>query len=165
MNKEYNKNEKKQKNAMKKYRKALLKVVGFLFVAALGFGISGGLLADFFIKITLSSELAVFLSVLVKAAMMGGGALLAAINGIKARKLKKDMDILEDEEQEIVEYLEKVKNDQEEKVQSLKNELDKAKAMSKAQSKDEKSNKRLETTNTNNLENTYDNNESKVKRI
>ena len=135
MEKEYEENKKKQKKALKKYRKAILKIIGSLIVIPLGFAFSGGLIFDLITKFILNEELAVFLSILPKILMIGGGALVAGINVIKAKLSKNEMKHLEDEEEEIVQYIEKEKNDKEDKVQALEEELKKVKENEKENEK------------------------------
>ena len=100
-----NKNEKKKE--LKKYQKYLKKIVIGIVLATVGIFIAGGPISDFLVKLPfLDDEWAVFLSIVLKVGLFSFGNAKAIINAIKARKCSKKIDNLEDEEQELIEYLE-----------------------------------------------------------
>ena len=132
MNKEYTVNSKKQKKALKKYRKALIKIVIASLICVLGLTLPGHILADLIVKnVFIDSETSLLITVLTKTIMMVGGLAGTIVNTIKAHHAMKEYEGLEDEEEEIVQYLEKENEDTKEKTISLEKELTKVKEKSK----------------------------------
>lgn len=164
MNKEYLSNNKKQKKSLKKYRNALIKVVIGSIIAVLGLTIPANIITSFLGKAIIDAEVSNLIAVLTKISMMAGGVVSTVVNAIKAHSAMKEYGNLEDEEEEIVNYLEKENDDNKEKSLSLEKELskekDKNKQLNKSMSDNEKS-----FTNDKIIENNeYEKNDVKVKR-
>ena len=163
MNKEYLSNNKKQKKSLKKYRKSLIKVVIGSIIAVLGLTIPANIITGFLGKAIIDAELSNLIAILTKTLMMAGGVASTVVNTIKAHSAMNEYHDLEDEEEEIVNYLEKEKDDSKEKSLSLEKELikekDKNKDIKKAQ---ELNNDKLPVLN-NDIQETYKNNKEDVK--
>ena len=125
MNREYLTNSKKQKKSLKKYRNALIKVVIGSIVAVLGLTIPAHIITNFLENLVIDAEVSNLIAVLTKTLMMAGGVSATVINTVKARLAMQEYGNLSDEEEEIVNYLEKEKDDNKEKVVSLEKELTK----------------------------------------
>lgn len=131
MNREYLRNNKKQKKSLKKYRNALIKVVIGSIIAVLGLTIPAHIITSFLGNLVIDAEVSNLIAVLTKTVMMAGGVSATVINTIKAHLAMKEYANLEDEEEEIVNYLEKENDDNKEKTLSLEKELAKEKDKNK----------------------------------
>lgn len=124
MEKEYEVNSRKQKKAWKKYRKAFIRLAIFVGLAVFGLMIPGATIVDLIAKLGfLTGETLTFVAILCKSSLMLGGGAIALMNGLKAHFVGKEIRQLEDEEIEIIEYLEKINNSLEAKNRNLTNEL------------------------------------------
>ena len=136
MEKEYEVNSRKQKKAWKKYQKSFIRLAIFVGLAVFGFMIPGGTIVYLIAKLGfLTGETLTFVAILCKSSLMLGGGAIALMNGFKAHVVGKELRHLEEEEIEIIEYLEKVNNSLEEKNRNLTNELKEEKEKNEALTK------------------------------
>lgn len=122
MNKDYQKNEKLERKAWHKYRKALIKIAIAVGVSFLGIIIPAGPIAEFLVSF-IPSDLAVLISIMSKVALSSFGVLLGIKNIISANLAKRKMNDLEDYEEGMVENLEQEIKKGEDKSQSLQERL------------------------------------------
>ena len=164
MNKEYLRNNKKQKKSLKKYRNALIKVVIGSIIAVLGLTIPAHIITSFLGNLVIDAEVSNLIAVLTKTLMMAGGVSATVINTIKAHLVMKEYGNLSDEEEEIVNYLEKENDENKEKSLSLEKELAKEKDKNKKMEKEIDNDKIAVLNNEIREKYVYDKENAKVKR-
>ena len=135
MNKEYTENQKKQRKSFKEYRKQMLKLLGSTIVGIVtAFAFPGRPIYEFLQKF-FTDYIAGSITIWTQLIIMGVCGIKAVYHTFKAASEKQNIDNLQDEEENIVDYLVNENDKLNQKINSLEKEKTIVKEIEKTSSK------------------------------